>query len=180
MSDQVVIEYRGYKIRFGENSGEWWCSDFNASNMDISKVKAVIDRHLLRVRKASSVDALIENGGFGDDFRNLVPVKIVEYLKPSKKRTGQFGLGEEVVEDHVVAVMGTFSGNDRASRREEKLSTLYKPGTFTDALAAEIAEERRVIEAARKRIHELREKIPRIPLDEIAELVKVAQGPEAS
>lgn len=41
MSKQKIeIQYQGYAISFGHNSGLWSCRELGLENIDISKVKA--------------------------------------------------------------------------------------------------------------------------------------------
>lgn len=167
----IKIEYRGYEVHFGENSNEWWSSDFSVQDVDLGKVKAAMDKQLLKIRKASSVDGLIIEGE-----ATAIPVKIVEYIRPITEKTGQFGLGEKKVVGHYVAIMGMFRGNSKPARREIRLSEIMIDCEDTHA---EVEQCRRFTKEA-KRLNALAKEsldgCPRVQLSGIETLVKVAGG----
>ena len=169
----VKIDYRGYEIRFGENPGTWSSFDFSVDDIDINKVKAAIDKQLLKIRKGAGVDAILLDGY---DPIVGVPVKIIEYLHPITERSGSFGTGERKVVGHTVAVSGMFKGNDRVSRRQEPLSRLAVPCDFTLEMLAKIKANSQEIARIRDANEKLKKQIGCISLDAIETLRKVAAG----
>lgn len=170
MDEKIEIQYRGYAISFGHNSGLWSCRELDLENIDISKVKAGIDRICLKLRKENAVDCLYLT--HGDE---LHPAKIIEYAGHSTKRIGPAGTGPRVFEHHLVyAMRPSYSSTDRHSRQRDNLDSFIQPGPLTDAILAEINSERETIKRAKQRIYELKQQYPRVTIDDIQALVKIA------
>lgn len=173
MSKQkIAIQYRGFEITFSENAGTWRCWDLDIENVDISKVKAKIDHTALKLRKENSFDCLYL--GHEDE---LIPAKIIEYLGEVKEKGPPFGTGPLVHKGYLVAAMRPgYSVSDRPSRQKDRLKSFVRPGPTADAIQAEIRAERETIKRAQERILELRGRYPRVTIEDIATLVKIAEG----
>jgi hypothetical protein len=170
MSEKIEIPYRGYAISFGHNSGLWSCRELGQENIDINKVKAGIDRVCLKLRKENAVECL-----YLAHEDELHPANIIEYAGHSTKKTGPFGTGPRVFESHLVyAMRPSYSSTDRHSRQRDKLDNFVQRGPLTDAILAEIKAERETIKRAEQRIHELKKQYPRVTIDDIQALVKIA------
>lgn len=170
----LATEYRGYKIRFGENDETWWCPDIEFSHEKLSKVKERIDRLHLQLRKASSVNCLVMEGAYNDTGTAFYEGKVVDYI--GVVRAHRLGSFERIptgpVVDHTVAVVSA-KGGDKASRRSQKLSDAYAPEA-ADMLPA-ILEQQAIIKRARDEIKRIRDAMPRIQFDQLADLVRTSE-----
>lgn len=170
----LATEYRGYTIRFGENDEKWSCWDIEFSHEKLSKVKERIDRMHLQLRKASSVDCLVMDGG--DDWHpaKFHEGKIVDYVGVVRsQRPGTF---ERVytgpVVDHKVAVVSAKTG-DKASRRTQVLSDAYAPEAIE--MMPAILEQQLIMRNARNEIQRIRAAMPRVQFDQLADLVRASE-----
>lgn len=173
MSERIKIPYRGYEITLSDNSGEWRCWDLGVENVDITKVKAAIDRIALKERKKEAVKALM----LGWNGR-VEEVTIIDYNGPIKDRKDGALTGEKVVVDHSVWVMKPGAYGKGMGRNKEKLSQIIRPGPHTDGLIAEIAEQEALEKAAREKAHQLRKRLPRLGVEDIAGLIKLSEEGE--
>ena len=167
-------EYRGYDIIFSENMEKWSCYAVDFSHEKLSKVKERIDKLHLQLRKSSSVDCLVMEGGYGEVAAKFYEGKIVDYL--GVVRAQKPGTFERVhtgpVVDHSVAVVSA-KGGDRASRRSQKLSDAFAPEA-ADMLPA-ILEQHDIIDRAQKEISRIKAAMPRVQFADIESLVKASE-----
>ena len=170
----IEVNYRGYMIRFNENSDEWWCGDLSGKSYaspKLSTVKAAIDRMLLSVRKESAVTCFEIGGGYtANPYK--VEAKIVEFIKTKQDHDWK---GNPRPPVHIVASVAQRSGSSKASRREVNIADL-----MPDTPEAHAAFERLLEAAERERIATQATKaafdaIPRVTLDMISNLVKIAE-----
>lgn len=165
----ITVEHRGYTIRFNENSDEWTCPEAGYySHQKLSTVKTYIDKMTLAVRKKSALLCF----EIDRTYASKTESKIIEYLGQEKKRnysTGNFDLG-----DHRVAVVAQRGGSDRATR-----STMTVGNLMPDTPEAHDAFERylslhKAAEVAAKTAREAFNAIPRVTVDMIPDLVRIA------
>lgn len=160
----IETEHRGIKIRYSDNEDTWYCSELSFSHASLRRVKARIDKWWKDARSKAALDAY----RIGHDG-TMRPTQVVEYLGV---RTGYGRQGP------LVAVLGVNYKNERPSRSEVSLSELAPAAPELVAMQAEL-------EALKKRKREIEEEIsakvkaiPRLSLDDIAELVKLREEPE--
>ena len=172
----ISVEHRGYTIRFSENADEWSCNDVQTkdgrylSSPSLAKVRAGIDRMLLDVRKASAVRA-IEIGS--SHHPSFVEALITEFIKTVNNRDYK---NRELPPKHVVAVVSTRGGDKKAARRLVTLNDLAPDtpeahGAF-EYFKAKEAEAATAAAVAREAF----DGIPRMTLDMIEPLVRIAEG----
>jgi hypothetical protein len=177
MADPIRIEYRGCIIQFSENQSIWRSYDLDVENVDLSKVKAAIDRILLKVRKDNATPVLFLADEYSSNSK-LSEGSIIEYIGECKSSTG-YGKNAKDVLDHKVAVVGKRGTNERESRRTETLSKLVKkcPEAF-EVLAKVNALESEIREMETK-LRALRKTYPRLTVEDISALVKIADTQSA-
>ena len=170
----LETEYRGYLIRYSENGDEWTCYDMGsgaaASAPTLSKMKAKIDKYLLGIRKEAAVECLELETYSGLRITDAV---IIEYLGP-KVEGGGWNRKPAHVSSHKVAAMAQRTGRERTSRRETDLRD-FIPNTPAANEAIDLA--RRLGNAAKDAERAYKEAvaaIPRLTIDDIAELVRVS------
>jgi hypothetical protein len=171
----IEVDHRGYKITFNENADEWYCADVGNyyTSPSLAKVRARIDAMLLAVRKASAVKCFEIGKAHSSTFsQSKTEAQIVEYVK--KVENKKYHSNEVVSIDHVVAVVAQRPGSSRASRRDAELKELM-PDTpeahaAHEAFLVFLAEER----AATARAREAFAAIPRVTLEQVEELRKIA------
>lgn len=165
-------EYRGYEIRYNDNSDEWTCSDIGRKNSapTLSKMKANIDDYLRSIRKEASVICyeLSRHGGL-----KLTEATVTEYIGPKIDGSSWGGTPRHVA-GHKVAVAAKWSGNDKVSRREQSLSDCVP---MTPEAAEAITEARRleaIAKAATAAYEQAVAAIPRLTLEDVSGLVKAS------
>lgn len=121
-----------------------------------------------RLRDEAAVDCFeIRQSG------DKLPAKVTEYV--DTQRVARFGANGDQVE-HVVAVIAVRPGYSKPTRREHRLSKLM-PDT-PEALAAweeYLAASKTALEA-NKAAGAAFDKIPRLSVDDVAELRRIKQG----
>lgn len=169
---EIKIEHRGYTIRFNENADEWTCSEADYySSPSLSKVKAKIDKMLLDVRKASSVTVFEISHGFGRMSR--YESKLTEFVKTKHDKDWR---GNALPPSHIVASVAARDGTKKPARREMKLSDMMPDTPEAHAAYAACETLFREAKAAEKRAIAAFDAIPRVTLDDIRALVRLAEG----
>ena len=174
----IEVEHRGYTIRFNENSDEWYCSALSGKSYSAAKlstVKAAIDRMLLSVRKASAYPCYEIGGSYHRDPMKH-SAKIIEFVGTKIERDYS---NRPKPPKHIVASVAQRNHSEKASRREVNISELM-PDTpeahaafalFENACAREREAHAATLAAF--------DAIPRVTLDMIPDLVKIAGGSDA-
>ena len=167
-------EYRGYEIRFSENMETWECYAIEFSHEKLSKVKERIDRLHLQLRKSSSVDCLVMEGGYDRQPAKFHDGKIVDYIGVVRAtRPNSFErVATGHVIDHSVAVVSGKSG-EKASRRKQRLSEAFAPEA-ADMLPA-IIKQQEIIRQAESEIKRIKAAMPRIQFSDLDALVKASE-----
>lgn len=174
---RIEIIHRGYPITFSENESVWRCWDLDAENMDLTKVKAAIDRELLKVRKDNATPAMyLDHGGYGR-ISTLIEGTITEYQGAIMEGRGSFGTGPKEVVDHKVGFVAQRGKKDRASKRCEKLSGMIRPGADSEQILQQINALEQECDSIEKRISALKKSFPRLTVEDISALVKIAEDP---
>ena len=173
MADRIKITHRGYEVHFGQNSYTWTCSDLGIDNIDLGKVKDAIDRVCLKVRKENAVEAYYFSGRH-DDKPKLLDAKIIEYIEPVTEKTAPFGTGPKKVVGHQVAVMYQGDYSDRVTRNKERLEHLVRKTPEALTILEEIRANCAQIRALGEKNRQLEKQFPRLTLDDIPALVKIA------
>jgi hypothetical protein len=179
--NSIEIEYRGHVIRYSENADEWTCYDLNSySSPKLSNVKQRIDKMYLDQRRKSALPCYILEGGY-DIHGPLrkIEASIIEYVGPEHRRDHSRGMTADVV-DHKVATTAVRHGNERASRTVSELSGLM--ADTPEALAAfdQAVALYKKARAAWDAYREAVKQIPRVSLDDIPDLVRIASNQEES
>jgi hypothetical protein len=169
----MQTEYRGYEIRFSENSDEWGCYAIGFHHEKLSKVKAKIDAMHLKLRKGAAVDCFVLEcarymGGY-----SLKEAKVIDYLGPIREKKSFERVGTGPVIDHEVAVMSTFSDAERLSRRTMSLSNLYVDEAQNHM--AGINEIERQIATLQKELSKRKAALPCLPIEMLSDLVKASE-----
>ncbi|UUV43231.1 hypothetical protein RCCWILLIS_59 [Rhodobacter phage RcCWillis] len=169
----IETEYRGHRIIYSENGENWYSPDIEKSDAPtLSKVKAKIDKMYLDMRKRSAFTGF-EIG----DYRgpSLTETTIVEYVKEKVERPFLSSSKEPTV-THIVAAVAQRSGREKAARRQCDLSTIA-PDTPETHAAFEIAKARWAdVQAAEKAYKAAIQAIPRVTVEDIADLVKASKA----
>lgn len=84
---EMELSYRGYAIRFGENSETWRCWSLDVEAEKLSTVKAKIDRLIAAARKLENPVPVI----YVDWHQVVKPVKVIAFAQPRKDRHGVVG-----------------------------------------------------------------------------------------
>lgn len=177
----LETEHRGYKIRYGENSDEWFCNEAGdgMSAPTLSKLKDKINRMIASQKKKTAVDFLVieDSGIIGNRKTLLTEARMTGYSGPEVSNKGYSSL-EKVVTGHKVEAVyvGRKWGksDERAARRVVNLKDCCPD---TDAVRKALAEVNRLGEAAKladKAHREAIEAIPRLTLADIDTLVKLS------
>ena len=175
MSEELIIHYRGFEIKWNGNREEWYCYDIDGkdgSSPKPSKIKAAIDKMYLSRRKASSVAVLEIAYGGGFTRGTLIDAMVTEYVGPIVERDYSTPNGRKIV-GHKVAVVAERKDNRKASRRELRLDTL---ASDTPEVRAAYDEYIRLFEESRRvaKLAEAAQKaIPRLRLEDINPLVEL-------
>ena len=170
----LETEYRGYLIRYSENGDEWTCYDIasgaGASASTLSKMKAKIDKYLLSVRKDAAVECL-ELETYSS--LRITESAVTEYLGP-KVEGGGWNRGPVHVSSHKVAAMAQRTGKDRPSRREASLRDFIPLSQEAQDAIALAKRLEKVAKDAERAYKEAVAAIPRLTLEDIAELVRIS------
>lgn len=171
----LTTEHRGHEIRYGENSDKWTCSDLNITALTLTKCKAKIDQFYLKLRKQSAVNCLKVSGAHSAP--KIEEADIIDYIE-KVTQGGGWTNKPVVVVDHTVAIMATsrWKDSDRKVRSSEKISRLCLDTPENRALFAE-AERiyREVLIPAEEQFKAALDAIPRVTVENIAELVKIKE-----
>lgn len=176
---EITTTYRGHEIRYGENSDEWYCSDLESggqSHASLAKLKAKIDKMYLDLRKKAAVKAFEINTGYYEK-PSLNETTVIEYVGQAKVR--DYSKGGHTLGPHKVACVATRRGNDRPSRAEMEMSGLMPDTPEAHAAFAEALRLAEIAEAARKVAVATQAAVPRLSLDDIADLVKIKESEAA-
>ena len=171
----ITVEHRGYKIVFNEHADEWSCPEVNHfSSPSLLKVRAKIDSMLLSVRKKIAVKCFEIGSSHNSRWaQEKIEATIVEYEKQEIVR--KYGSQETISINHLVASVAQRPGSSKASRRTAKLSELMsdtpEAHAAHDAFLVLLEEER----AAARRTEAAFKAIPRVTVEDIAELHKIAK-----
>jgi len=170
MAEKIKTEYRGHGIIYSENGDEWWCSDINYTNGSLQKIKARIDKMYLDLRKRSATPAF-EISNYNGPVKTEATV--VEYIGEVWEGGGWNTKKPRQLVDHKIAVVAKRTGSEKASRREEKLSTLMATTPEAEAAFAEYVRLHAIAREAKKVADAAFDAIPRLTLDDVAELVRI-------
>jgi hypothetical protein len=171
----IETVYRGHTITYGENSDEWYCGDLEAggaSHVSLAKLKAKIDKMYLDLRRKAAVKAFEIGSGYYEK-PSLNATTVIEYVGQAKTRNyngGGFTLGA-----HKVACIAPRRGNDRASRAEKELDGIMPDTPEAHAAFAEALRLAEIASAAKKAADAALKAVPRLSLDDIAELVRIKE-----
>jgi hypothetical protein len=168
----ITTEYRGHEIRYDQNADEWTSYDLagkTKSSPSLSKIKAAIDAMYLAERKANATACL--------EVRNHTSLKVVdatlvEYLGPTIERSLHSQMRR--ISDHKVASVARREGSSKPSRCEMPLSCFAPLSPETDAALVRVREAETVLRRAQKAYKDAVAAIPRVTLDDIADLVRLS------
>ncbi|UUV43026.1 hypothetical protein RCAQUAPHINA_56 [Rhodobacter phage RcAquaphina] len=167
----IETEYRGHRIIYSENGEDWYCPDIEKSNAPtLSKVKAKIDRMYLDMRKRAAFSGFEIGSYQGPKF---TPTVIVDYIEEKVERSWN---DPKVIRSrkHVVAAVAQRGYKEKAARRHCDLQEIA-PDTPETHAAFQVAEARWAdLEQARKAYENAVAAIPRVTIEDIADLVKVS------
>jgi hypothetical protein len=165
------FEYKGYMIRFSENEDKWVSYDAGFDNEKLSKLKQSIDRLSIKVRKASSTNALLLENTDGVASE----VDIVEYQGPKIERPyRRHERGPRQVTDHKVAVIGQRNRDERPTRILAEFCKLVPNTQDTIDRLAAIRVKSEEVRQLHVEIRTMTAEIPRIKLDSIKPLIKIS------
>lgn len=168
--------YRGHVIRYNDNSEEWYCSDLEGkgySNAKLSRIRAAIDKIYLDRRKSASIKCLEIAYGGPRRFGTIYDAVITEYIGPVM--TTDYKTGGKKLDHHKIAVSAKRDG-DKMTRKEMKLSDVAKDSSeIRDAYEA-YAKAYEQAEELHRKAYEMWQAIPRLMIEEIAELVAIKKG----
>jgi hypothetical protein len=171
----LSTDYRGYKITYSENAGdEWCCYDLGkvVTNKTLSGCKAAIDKLLLDVRKAASLKCFELSTTGKLEVNEAV---IIEYEGPQiEGGPGSWSGKPKHIAGQKVYSMARRSDADRASRSRRDISQFAPFGPDTDAAIAEVKRLEVILKDATKARDAAIAAIPRLSIDDIAELVRVS------
>ncbi|MER9652501.1 hypothetical protein NKJ26_03150 [Mesorhizobium sp. M0152] len=174
----IETTYRGHTISYGENSDEWYCADLDHggnSHVSLAKLKAKIDKMYLDLRRKAAVKAFeISSGPY--ERPSLNEATVIEYVGQAKTYNSRApGGGRYELGAHKVAVIATRHGNDRASRAEKEIQTLMPATPEAHAAFAEAIRLAEIARAAKTEADAALKAVPRLSLDDIAELVRIKE-----
>lgn len=171
----IETEYRGYTIRYNENSDEWNCYEARVSNVSLAKVKAKIDRLHLKMRKAAAFDCLYLGAPHGKP--DLRDARAIDYrFRREKNYSSWTGEGPEFIEVHEVAVMMTGMFKDAPGKSWAKLESLAPLGPETDVALERVRQAQAEVEAAEARRKEAWAAVPRLTFEDVAALAEAADS----
>lgn len=171
----IVVEHRGYVIRFNENADEWACHDAGYySSPSLAKVRARIDKIALDTRKKAAVDCFEISGGSWRSTAEKVPAKIIEFIKTKADKDYR---GNPLPPKHIVASVAQRSMSERASRKEVYLAELMPDTPEAHAAFARFDDACKRLREAQKAADEALKAVPRMTIDMIDELVRIASDP---
>ncbi|MER9833401.1 hypothetical protein NKJ28_00290 [Mesorhizobium sp. M0145] len=174
----IETTYRGHLIRYGENSDEWYCRDLEVgggSHVSLAKLKAKIDKMYLDLRRKAAVKVFEVNGGYSSK-PSITEATIIEYVRPFAEKDWKGVVGRT---RHKVATVAQRNGSERASRAEKELSDLMPDTSEAQAAFAEALRLAEIAAEAQKAATEALNRIPRLTLDDIAELVRIKESETA-
>jgi hypothetical protein len=168
----LSTEYRGYTIRYNDNSDEWTCADLGRKNSapTLSKMKANIDDYLRSIRKEAAVICYELNAHLSI---KLTEATVTEYIGPTIDGSS-WGSNPRHVSGHKVAIAAKREGNERIVRREGRLKDCVP---MTEEAAQAITEAKRlerIAKAAQADYERAIKAIPRLTIDDVAGLVKAS------
>lgn len=172
MSD-LTTEYRGHSIRYGENSDEWYCGDWEITADKLSVVRKKIDAEYLKMRKAAALECF-ELSSYNSEPK-IVAAQVIEYLKERWSRHWSTGK-DQTFEGHEVAVVSKRQGNEKASRRKTRLHDLMPDTPEAHAALAEAKRLYGLQKQAEAATQAAIKAIPRVEVEMISDLVKVAKS----
>lgn len=168
----IIIDHRGYVIRFNENADEWSCHDAGYySSPSLAKVRARIDKMLLDTRKKAAVDCFELSGGAYRGSVDKIPAKIIEFVKTKPDKDYR---GNPLPPKHIVASVAQRSMSEKASRKEVELSELMPDTPEAHAAFARLEEACKRLREAQNATNEAFKAVPRMTIDMIEELVRIA------
>jgi len=178
----LETEHRGYKIRYGENSDEWYSSDAgdNMTAPTLSALKTKIDRMIAKQKKNTAIDAMVLDVSLSvisNEKTTAINAKLTAYVGPELAKRGGISSGQQVTGHKVETIyVATRWGkaDERPARRVISLSNCCPIGPATDAA---IEEANRLGEIAKQAVQQHRkaiDAIPRLTLDQIEALVKIS------
>lgn len=180
MSDQLIIHYRGYEIRWNDNLEEWSCDDLSGklrSSDKPSKLKAAIDKMYLDRRKAAAV-AVLEVTYGGHSRGELIDAKVTEYL--GSRRDSRYVKGKsEYYDRHKVAVSALRGSNDKISRQEKELTDLAMDTPEVREAYARYSDLYNQAKELDRQANAAREAIPRLTIEDIKPLVELYEKMQA-
>jgi len=163
----IETTHRGYRITYSENAEEWSCLDLSYSHPKLGTVRSRIDKLLLDERKRAGVPCYRIEGHRG----TRTAASVVEFLKTTQHKSIY---DRDKREDrHKVAIVSQPSGRERPSRSEAELSDLMPDTPEANAAFERAAELHRIANEAAKAAREALALIPRLTLDDIAELKRI-------
>ena len=160
----IETEHKGYEIRYSENEDCWNCYDLDVTGTSLSRIKAAIDKELLKIRKASAVDVIQLSAAHSSE-RKTTEVRAVD-ARPVGRRTYNATPGW----DYEIGVMTPGKRGKsfvKASSLAEPTPEVFEQIKAARALQAEA-------DKAEKLAREAWEAIPRISHEYVAGLIKAA------
>ena len=173
---ELKTEYRGYEIRYGQNTDAWECYDCGVSEPTLTKAKSKIDSLHLKLRKRSAVTAyeLSHTNGQGGKFEvSVKEAQLIDIGKSRRDSRWENGKRVPVVREFIVSMCDR-NNSGRKSRRDCETSNLV---AITPEAHAAIDEANRLGEIATEavaRFNEAAKAIPRMSLADVPGLVQAA------
>lgn len=166
----ISTKYRGHVISWSDNLDEWTCYDLSDkvySSPKLSNIKAAIDRLYLAERKEASVPCWEISGHSAQRIES----NVVEYL--GEKVDRNWSTNQYEVVDHKVAVVATRKGNERPARKQTELGLLSPKTPEVEEAWAHYVKLDAEAKRASKRATEAYYAIPRMKVEDVAELVRL-------
>jgi len=171
--EQISTEHRGHKIVYSDNAEHWWCGDWDYSNVSLAKVRAKIDAEYLKIRKSASLDCF----EFASEYNyspDVIPSKIIEYIGEKFEREWRTNAPKFV--GHQVAAVAVRRANEKASRSTKVLSQFVPDTEDAHKAIAEAKRMHSLAKEAAERAKEAFNAIPRVTIEMINDLVRVAKN----
>jgi hypothetical protein len=157
-----TVEHKGMDIYWSDNEDKWSCSEMGFSSQSLLAVKRKIDAFRKKERSGIAIPALYVS----EYGTKATPCEIVEYLGEHKT----YGSGRPLAPK--VAVMRPGYSGERKTRNTDWLHELAPATPEVEALIAKMAGLNEEIERLKREVVTLGKQVPRLRIEDIAELVK--------
>jgi len=162
----IETTHRGYRITYSENAEEWSCLELSYSHPKLETVRSRIDKLLLDERKKAGVSCYqIDHQG------GRTAANVVEFIKTTKSK--DYHGRETPATRHRVAIVAQRAGRERPARSEAELDNLMPDTPEANAAFERAAELQRIANEAAKAAREALKLVPRLTLDDVAELKRI-------